>query len=633
MYFKASGRHNPSTGKHDWYYRLVESYRNSDSRVCHRTLLNIGFLDDSQSTPEQLNAVARLLTDRYQQKATLFAHENLFAVQWAEELWQRMVKLKRIDPALYDASSRKIDTDTMQHSNVRETGAEWMCYNTWQDLKIDDVLRSNGFNEDAIKLAQTQVISRAVYPASELATTRWIQENSAICELTGFSIEKINKDRLYKSALQLFDIKDILEQHLSVRTNELFDIQDKVIIYDLTNTYFEGEKRNSSLARFGRSKEKRSDARLVVLAMVVNVYGFVKYSAIHEGNFADSAGIDDVLNNLEQCGGSGEHPRVVVIDAGIATKENLLAIRVKGYHYLCVSRKQLKDYVYDNDSTVIKQTRGDKAITLRKIQTGSHSDYYLEVHSPDKALKESSMKNQFEVRFEDELQKIKLSLHKKGGVKKLGKVHQRLGRLLQKYPSVHRSYDIAVIPDAAKITATDIHWSKNADKEAERLQSLGKYFLCTSLDIASEELLWDTYNTIREVESTFRTLKTDLDLRPIYHKKDRSTMAHLHLGILAYWLVNTIRCKLKRHKINHSWPEIVRIGNTQKVITTTGYNAANNEVVVRKCSNPAEKLRILQTALGIRQKPFKRLSTPKSVVHKMPNQKKQSLYHSGFGPP
>ncbi len=140
-----------------------------------------------------------------------------------------------------------------------------------------------------------------------------------------------------------------------------------------------------------------------------------------------------------------------------------------------------------------------------------------------------------------------------------------------------------------------------------------------------EVMVWNVYNTIREIESTFRTLKTELDLRPIYHKKDESTMAHLNLGILAYWLVNTTRCRLKQNKIHHSWQEIIRIGNTQKVISTTGYNVSENEVIVRKCSEPNVKLKELQEALKIKAKPFKRLSTPKSVVHKPPNKKAKVL--------
>jgi hypothetical protein len=192
-----------------------------------------------------------------------------------------------------------VEADTLRHSNVREIGSEWLCYNAWHQLNLDQVLIDNGFSESEIQFAQTQVISRAVFPGSELATARWVKENSAITELTGFDIEKVNKDRLYSGALKLSNIKAELENHLSIRTNELFDIQDKIVLYDLTNTYFEGEKRNSKLAKFGRSKEKRSDCRLVVLALVVNIHGFIKHSSIHEGNFTDSKGLDKIIRSLD----------------------------------------------------------------------------------------------------------------------------------------------------------------------------------------------------------------------------------------------------------------------------------------------------------------------------------------------
>ena len=142
----------------------------------------------------------------------------------------------------------------------------------------------------------------------------------------------------------------------------------------------------------------------------------------------------------------------------------------------------------------------------------------------------------------------------------------------------------------------------------------------TSLKLEDEKTIWNIYNTIREVESTFRCLKTDLDLRPIYHKNDDSTMAHLHLGLLSYWIVNTIRCTLKSKDIKHSWKEIVRIGNTQKAISTVGQNKAVSMVKVRKCSMPSVKLKELYTALSIKQKPY---NQQKSVVHKPPSKKIQ----------
>ena len=321
----------------------------------------------------------------------------------------------------------------------------------------------------------------------------------------------------------------------------------------------------------------------------------------------------------------------MVIDAGIATEDNLRLIIRKGYHYLCVSRSKLKNYVFDKSRLVVYlETKSKNEVVLKKVLTDKNTDYCLEVRSAKKAQKESGMKNQFEKRFEEELQKIKNSLSRKGGTKTVDKVHQRIGRAKQKYPSVHMRYTITVTNDDHDKNVQEITWEVDQTKNKDKTDELGKYFLRTSLDMQDEVLIWNVYNTIREIESTFKTLKTDLDLRPIYHKNDDSTIAHLNLGLLAYWIVNTIRCQLRSSGITSNWKEIVRIGNTQKVITTSGYNKAGKEVTVRKCSQPELKLRALHQALSLPPRPFTKL---KSVVHrpKLKNLRTESVRTLGSG--
>jgi transposase len=621
MYFKFSLRYNKDKQQSDAYYRLVESYRNAAGRVCHRTILNIGFIEDDYSA-EQLNETAKLLTARYEQKQPLFEPTDIKVIELTEALWQRIVKDKRLDLTLHSPDSRKIDADTLRHSNVREIGAEWLCQQTFEALGIGGVLAAAGFTEDQIQLAATQIVSRAVYPASELKTASWIKENSAVCELTGQDSLKITKDKLYESALHLYTVKDQLEQHLSHRTNELFDISDKIVLYDLTNTYFEGQYNGSELAKYGRSKEKRNDAKLVVLALVVNIYGFIKYSCIHEGNMADCKNLALMIDKLSSRT-NAQNP-VVVMDAGIATEENLAMIRAKDCHYLCVSRTRLKDYqAISGRLTVLLETKSKRQVRLKAVRGNSKTDYYLEVASEDKFETQNSMRSQFEQRFEQELEKIAQSLGRKGGTKKATKVHERIGRARQRYPSVQYYYDINVTLSEDNQTATGLQWSKNEQQYAKKEASLGLYFLRTSLLLEDEVMIWNIYNSIREIESSFRTLKTDLDLRPVYHKSDAGTMAHLHLGLLAYWLVNTIRCKLKIHGINSHWQEIVRIGNTQKIITTHGTNTVGVMIGVRKCSEPNEQLKNIQSILLIKTKPF---TKRKSVVHKMELKKNKTQY-------
>lgn len=119
------------------------------------------------------------------------------------------------------------------------------------------------------------------------------------------------------------------------------------------------------------------------------------------------------------------------------------------------------------------------------------------------------------------------------------------------------------------------------------------------------------YNAIREIEATFRVLKTDLDLRPIYHKTDAAAMAHLHLGLLAYWTVNTIRYQLKQKEINNQWIDIVRIMNTQKIVTTSMENSYGQQIIIRQCSEPTEEVKVIYAALKYKPQPFTR---KKSVV-------------------
>ena len=132
------------------------------------------------------------------------------------------------------------------------------------------------------------------------------------------------------------------------------------------------------------------------------------------------------------------------------------------------------------------------------------------------------------------MQKIHQAIHSKGGIKRAVKVHERIGRAKQKYPSIHQCYNITVSVDQKTKQATNIEWQKDKEKHGAREDGLGIYFLRTNLPIKDEVVIWNIYNTIREIENSFRTLKSDLDLRPIYHKNEKSTMAHLHLGILAY---------------------------------------------------------------------------------------------------
>lgn len=620
MYFKVSMRPNPATGNPGGYYRLVESYRNEYDRICHRTLLNIGFIDIS---PDQLNTIKTMLNDRLNRRSSMFEDQDPQVVALADAYWHQLVSQEKVDASdqAFEKTRRMIDVDTLRHKDAREVGAEWMCYQALDQLAINKLLQDYGWATEQIQLALTQIISRSVYPHSEYRTSRWIKENSSVCEITGYPIEKVTKDKLYRSALDLYKIKDTLESHLSKRTNELFDLQDHIILYDLTNTYFEGTKRHSKLAQHtkGKSKEKRDDAKIIVLALVVNTEGFIKFSSVFEGKKSDSDSLPDIVDKIRLCTSESKRA-IVVLDAGIATEANLALLRSKGYDYVCVSRAKIKDYEFAPDHQAVRiKSKANQTITLEKVVCAQTTDYVLKVHSTGKQTKEQSMKNLFEDRFTQELNKIKAALSAKGGIKRADKVERRIGRIIEKYPSIARHHEIEVKTDGD--IATDIVLYKKPSYKINE-DHLGTYFIRTSLDMAQEETVWKIYNTIREIESSFRSLKTDLDLRPIYHKNDEATMAHLHLGLLAYWLTNTIRHQLKAKKIHYAWPEIVRITNTQKLVTTSGQNTFDELITIRRCTEPQIKVKEIYQALNYKNYPFVKR---KSVVHKPELKKEKPL--------
>ena len=176
----------------------------------------------------------------------------------------------------------------MEHTDAREVGAEWICLQAIRELEIDRFLEKEGWSEIQINTALAQLITRTVYSPSELKSLDIMRENSAVCELlTGSQEWQPGFHATYEVAPALFGLKDKLEDHLCRRTDSLFNVTNRIALFDLTNFYFEGRKEGSKKARHGRSKEKRKDCKLLVLALCINAAGFIRYSCILAGNTAD----------------------------------------------------------------------------------------------------------------------------------------------------------------------------------------------------------------------------------------------------------------------------------------------------------------------------------------------------------
>ncbi len=618
MFLKKVVKDNKTEKKYV-YYRLCESIRIGD-KTRHTILLNLGPLPGLDETERKM--LANRIEALYQGHTTFLDQTPDSVEQLARKFYTLLrEKTKRPVASVNTTDTKKkpeslavatdtqrVDINTIQHDEVREIGAEHVCLQAIGELNLPSFLQKLHWGKEKINMALTHIVSRAVYPASEHKTAQWIAGNSGIKELLFKENKNISYQQLYKLSKALYAEKETIEKHLSTKTNELFDLPDKIILYDLTNTYFEGRKQASALARFGRSKEKRSDAKPVSLALVVNAEGFVKYSKIYQGNISEpqtlAATVEALSANTDYTNGKS----TVVLGAGIATEENLLFLKQNSYPYLCVTRSKLKDYRPAQGAeqcTTIADNRGNK-IHLQKVVKEDSTDQFMYIHSEMKTVKEVSMGAHFSTRYEDELTRLAKSIQSKGGVKNSTKVHERLGRIKERYPSANKHYDVAV-KDKNNL-ATGLTFKR---KEVKTTSTDGVYFIRTSLPDIDEKKpakptawMWDIYNTLTEVEATFRILKTDLSLRPVFHQKDESTEAHIQLGILAYAVVNTIRYKLKLQGIHHDWKNIVRILNTQKLVSTSFKKENGQMMMIKKCSQPNSEATVIYQALNYKQMPF-----------------------------
>lgn len=621
MHFISEIRYNPATSGEQKYYRLKETFRDRLGKVRSRILLNVGFV--SGLRPEEIRDIGKGLTYMSEHRN----HQTIFGDALScysdtvrshiDTYWKMMIEqgsvdtVKRVMDESAKEARRMIDLNTMQHTDTREVGTEWLCLQAIRQLELDKLLESEGWSEPLIQAALSLLITRTVYSPSELKSLRIMEDNSAVCELIyGEQGIMPGYRTTYNIAPNFYKIKDKIEQHLCAKTDTLFNQSNRILLFDLTNFYFEGRKQNSKKAAFGRSKERRNDCKLLVLALCINTDGFIRYSSVLEGNTADPNSLPDMIENViakSPVANDPEKRALVVIDAGIATEDNLNLIKEKGYNYLCVSRNRLTDYELKADGkTVIVHDCKNREIRLREIEHEEGGDYYLQINSPAKELKESSMKRQFRARFEEELQKAKDALTKKGGTKTYEKVIERVGRAMERYPSIAKFYEVTYTRSAKNTKQmSDLAWRI---RQAESVDNEnGIYFLRTNVGELNEKTTWDYYNLIREIECTNRQLKTDLNLRPIFHQKDERSDAHLFFGLLAYWIVNTIRHQLKQSGINHYWTEIVRIMSTQKAVTTEAINALGEKVQSRICSEPTKDAALIYKTLCYKDRPFRKI--------------------------
>ena len=439
-------------GKPYFSHRLVHSERVGDA-VRQRTLLNLGrHFDIPQAQWPQLCA---RIDDILAGQAPLVAdcphaveHE---AQRIASQLVVRGPQVSGAAPGPTDV--QPLDVDSLRLVRPRSVGVEQLGLWALDQLGLPALLADLGVNGALRAAAAGVIVGRLAHPASERATHRWLQERSGLGELLGVDFETVGAMQLYRASDALVKHREAIEAHLFDRAMGLFDLQPTVTLYDLTNTYFEGEADEQPQAQRGHSKEKRSDCPLLTLGLMLDASGFVRRSKVFAGNVREQRTLAGMLEALEAPPGA-----LVVMDRGVATEACVQWLRDHDYRYLVVSRERHRQF--DAEAAVSLQTRSNQTVHMHKVVSTDPDEVRLYCYSEERAEKERGIVERFATRFETALTELHEGLARPRAHKRLNQVWQRIGRLKTKHSRVASHYQIGVTADETGEKAVAVTWTR-----------------------------------------------------------------------------------------------------------------------------------------------------------------------------
>ena len=488
------------------YYRLSENWRDADGKIRKRTVVHLGELSGyTKAGRKELGALLEEMilrgSSRMSDDTGIYDDAVKFYAHWRDLHPKASAEVQPGSSLEQALDSRRRDIVTICLSKVtnhepRVIGPEVICRSTANRLGLMEFLLSNGFDRQEAELAVMQIIARAIYPYSEYRTVKYLRDNTALAEMFHIPKERLTKDALYKSALRLWDVHRRMEDWLHERVTSMFHLEEKILLLDITNTYMEGRMAGSGLCFFGRSKEKRSDCKLVVLAAVVNTEGLIVRTMIYEGNRQDVTTLQEVVGTLSATT-SQDARKIVVMDAGFYSSENARWLTDNNFDYITVLPSGCAKFTADSDRVVRHEDCRHQEIRLQmgRVVIGKVEQKALLVDSDAKALKEESMHEQACSRYEQGLEAIKSGIAKKNGTKSRDAVNNRLGRLDRQYGAIHKEYEVAFTYEGSgrKEKAVSMEWKRKDEYVAGKKKFHGKYVLLTSLNENDEVNVWKFY--------------------------------------------------------------------------------------------------------------------------------------------
>src|SRR5436190_9819055 len=523
-------------GKDHTYWSLVETvWRPSGPR--QRTLCYLGELNSSAQA-RWLKTIEVFNEQGEKQQLKLFP-------------WQ-------VEAPLDDPQVARVLLNKVRLERTRQFGCCWLGLQLWKRLELDrffqDVLDDQEANVPWSRVAAVLAINRLCAPGSELAIEERWYPATALDDLLGIEEGKINDTRLYRCLDRILPHKTKLEQHLKQRYGELFGAQFDVLLYDLTSTYVEGAAENNSMMRRGYSRDHRPDCEQMVIALIVNEEGFPFSYETFDGNRADVSTMETILRMVERKYGKAR--RIWVMDRGIVSEANLEAIRKRGGQYLVgTPRSQMKQFEAELLKDDWKQVRPEVEVKQAKLLQGEET--YILCRTTGRKEKEKAIRQRFSNRMEDALSRLSKAITT-GRLKDRNKMERRLGRIQANQQSVNDLYEVALrsTPEGVRL-----FWEMKKDGKTWRELREGAYILRTNLQAETAEELWSKYMQLTEAEASFRALKSELSIRPLFHQLEPRVKAHVMVAFLGYALWVTLKHLLKEKRMaipaeEHSQPAL-----------------------------------------------------------------------------
>lgn len=427
------------------------------------------------------------------------------------------------------------DISALRVERVRDFGEPWLGLALWHRLGLHTLLASliePGKEEVPWQdIAAVLTTARFCAQRSELGIAEHWYERTALEDITGIPLSKINDDRLYRGLDVLAAHKDKLCSHLMERYRDWFGIRFEFLIYDVTSTFFEGQAEGNCKAARGYSRDQRSDCKQVCIGLVCSPEGLPLSFEVFAGNRADVTTVEEIVLGMEKKYGQAE--RVWVMDRGMVSEKNIEFLRARNARYLVGTPKsQLRDFEKQLlDQEDWHEVQDGLEARLVPHPDGKGQEQYVICRSTARAEKERAMLARQTGHLTAELTKIDAALRRKPQTD-LEKLGRRIGRWLGKYPAAAKVMTVEVLRNEQG-AAAGLEITSSLEKGQRTDRHHGAYVLRTNCTETDPAKLWRWYIQLTQAEAAFRTAKSDLKLRPIYHQKTERVEAHILVCFLA----------------------------------------------------------------------------------------------------